>query len=158
MQFVKRNSFGLAALVVAACAASVVVAAPAKKERANDPAMHVVRASALNGIHVKNANDENLGKVEDVVIDMNTGKIRYAVVSFGGFRGVGDKLFAVPFHAMKAQHNSADKSTHFILNVDKEKLKKSPGFDKNNWPDFGDPTFGERNDPYYITETKATSK
>jgi sporulation protein YlmC with PRC-barrel domain len=117
-------------------------------------AMPVVRANSIAGMTVKNPAGQDLGKVEDVVIDMGTGKVRYAAISFGGFLGVGDKLFAVPFHALKVKHNTGDKTTHFVLNVDKKTLEKAPGFDSKNWPDFANPRYGDDNDKYYAEPTK----
>ena len=64
------------------------------------------------------------------MIDTSKGKIAYAVVSFGGFLGIGDKYFAVPWEAFQVDREDED----FVLNVDKEKLENAPGFDKDNWP------------------------
>lgn len=111
--------------------------------------MPVIRAQSIVGMAVKNPSGQDLGKVEDVVIDMGTGKVRYAAISFGGFLGVGDKLFAVPFHALKVKHDTNDKKTHFVLNVNKETLEKAPGFDSKHWPDFGNPRYGADNDKFY---------
>lgn len=69
----------------------------------------------------------------------------YAVLSFGGFMGMGDKLFAVPWQAFTIDEDKKQ----FVLNVDKAKLEKAPGFDKNAWPDFADPTFMQSIDQYY---------
>jgi hypothetical protein len=83
--------------------------------------------------------------IEDLVIDPQTSRVDYAVLSFGGFLGMGDKLFAVPLEAMTL---SADEKK-FILDVDKERLKNAPGFDKDNWPDGSDRAFGRRVYTYY---------
>src|SRR5215471_11593332 len=72
----------------------------------------VVRAHSIAGMPVKDPNDKDLGKVEDVVIDMETGAVRYVAISFGGFLGVGDKLFAVPFRALHVKHTPSSKSAH----------------------------------------------
>jgi sporulation protein YlmC with PRC-barrel domain len=63
----------------------------------------VIRARNIEGMVVKNPEGQELGKVEDVVVDMATGKVRYAAIAFGGFLGVGDKLFAVPFHSLRVE-------------------------------------------------------
>jgi sporulation protein YlmC with PRC-barrel domain len=117
--------------------------------------MPVLRAHSIAGMTVKNPSGQDLGKVEDIVVDMGTGKVRYAAVSFGGFLGVGDKLFAVPFHALKVKHDTGDKTTHFVLNVDKATLEKAPGFDSKHWPDFGDPRYSNDNDKFYTEPTAA---
>lgn len=93
-----------------------------------------VKSSDLIGAQVKNAQGEDLGKVEDVVLDLEAGQIAYAVVSFGGFLGMGDKLFAVPSASLKRR---AGDDT-LVLNVAKERLEKAPGFDKNDWPSLSD--------------------
>lgn len=110
----------------------------------------VVRALAIAGMAVKNPSGKDLGKVEDVVIDMETGSVRYMAISFGGFLGFGDKLFAVPFRALNVQHDPGTKSAHFVMDVDKEKLEKAKGFDKKNWPNFADPRFAEENDRFFV--------
>jgi sporulation protein YlmC with PRC-barrel domain len=114
----------------------------------------VFRSSTLVGMTVKNPAGEKLGTVNDLVIDVHQGKIRYAALSFGGILGVGNKLFAIPWTALKLQHD--DKDNVFVLNVDKERLKNAPGFDKDHWPDVGNPRFGEEIDRYYgVIEPRA---
>ncbi len=87
-------------------------------------------ASSINGTEVVNLQGESLGDIKDIVIDTNSGRINYAVLSFGGFLGIGDKYFAMPWEAFTI--NQEDEK--FMLNVDKEKLEDAPGFDKDNWP------------------------
>jgi sporulation protein YlmC with PRC-barrel domain len=105
----------------------------------------VLSASTLTGDRVRNSAGDDLGKIEDIMIDVPTGRIAYAVLSFGGFLGLGNKLFAIPWEALTL--NEADHE--FILNVDKERLERAPGFDKDNWPDMAHPTFGEQVFGYY---------
>jgi hypothetical protein len=90
----------------------------------------------LIGSKVVNAHNENLGKIEDLVIDAGAGRIAYAVLSFGGFLGMGDKYFAIPWVAF--HFNLAQK--HAVLNLDKKQLENVPGFDKDNWPNMADST------------------
>lgn len=101
---------------------------------------HVLSAGSLTGDKVKNDLGEDLGKIEEIMIDLQRGVVAYAVVSFGGFLGMGDKLFAVPWGAMKL--DLEDKA--FILNVEKDVLKEAPGFDKDDWPDFTDRDYGTK--------------
>src|SRR5262245_31767656 len=98
---------------------------------AADVPWKLVKSSTFVGADVENPKGEKLGDIKDMVIDRATGRIAYAVVSFGGFMGLGDKLFAVPWGAFT--QSTTDKDT-FILAVDKDRLKNAPGFDKNNWP------------------------
>ena len=104
-------------------------------------------ASTLIGDAVHNNAGENLGKVEELMLDLEQGRISYAVLSFGGFLGMGNKLFAIPWDAF-----TLDTDEHaFVLNVPKEKLEKAPGFDKDNWPDFADRKWGQTIHQYYGT-------
>lgn len=98
---------------------------------ANQAMQQISRASKIIGTDVKNSQGQNLGKVKELVLDPETGQVVYAVVSFGGVLGVGDKLFAVPWRVLSW---TRDKE-YYILNVDKDTLKKAPGFDKKHWPD-----------------------
>lgn len=91
---------------------------------------HVLSATTMIGDDVKNRAGEDLGNLEEIMIDATDGRVAYAVVSFGGFLGLGDKLFAVPWGAI-----SVDTDDHaVVLNVDKDVLENAPGFDKDNWP------------------------
>src|SRR4029450_1126839 len=83
------------------------------------------------GANGENPQGQNLGEIKDIVIDRASGRMAYAVVSFGGFLGMGEKLFAVPWGAFSQP--KADKDT-FVLDIDKERLKNAPGFDAHNWP------------------------
>lgn len=98
----------------------------------------VMSAGTLADDRVRNSAGEDLGKIEEIMIDVPTGKVAYAVLSFGGFLGIGDKLFAIPWHALTLN----EKDHEFILNVDRERLDKAPGFDKDHWPDMASPEFG----------------
>ena len=100
-------------------------------QQANKEMLQMSRASKINGTNVKNPNGDNLGGIKDLVIDPESGRVVYAVVSFGGILGLGNKLFAIPWSVL---HWDRDKQ-HYVLNLDKETLKKAPGFDKKHWPD-----------------------
>jgi sporulation protein YlmC with PRC-barrel domain len=100
----------------------------------------VLSAGSLAGDRVRNSAGEDLGKIEEIMIDVPSGRVGYAVLSFGGFLGLGNKLFAVPWDAFTI--DEAEKQ--FILNVDKKVLEDAPGFDKDNWPDMADPDFGSQ--------------
>ena len=96
----------------------------------------LLSASTLSGDKVFNLAGEDLGKIEDFMLDMESGRIAYAVLSFGGVLGVGDKLFAVPPEALVLDE---DKRC-FVLDASKEDLQQAPGFEKDRWPDFSDQT------------------
>jgi sporulation protein YlmC with PRC-barrel domain len=104
------------------------------------------RASKIVGAEVENPQGEDLGKIEDLVLDPQDGRVAYAVLSFGGFLGLGEKYFAVPWKALQAKAGEDDT---LILNVDKEKLQNAPGFDRNTWPDMTSRQWGEEIHAYY---------
>jgi sporulation protein YlmC with PRC-barrel domain len=93
----------------------------------------VLKASDLIGMNVQGTDGKNLGDIKDLVIDPEEGGIEYAVLEFGGFAGIGDKYFAVPWEALQLDETNKKLS----LDVHKKDLKNAPGFDKNNWPDLG---------------------
>jgi len=99
---------------------------------------NVLSASTIIGDSIVNPAGESLGKIEELMLDLEKGRVAYAVLSFGGFLGMGEKLFAIPFEALKLDASRE----HFTLDIDKEKLKKAPGFDKNNPPEAADRTWG----------------
>ena len=105
----------------------------------------VLAASTLAGDKVRNAAGEDLGKVDEIMIDIASGRIAYAVLSFGGILRMGNKLFAVPWGALKVDEDEK----LFILDVDKRTLENAPGFDKDNWPDMTDTTWGSEVFRYY---------
>lgn len=105
----------------------------------------VLAADTLTGDKVVNLQNEDLGKIEHLMIDLATGRIAYAVLSFGGFLGMGDKLFAIPWSALTV--DTLEK--RFILQVDKELLKRAPGFDKEQWPNMADRAWGTQVFKYY---------
>jgi uncharacterized protein YjbJ (UPF0337 family)/sporulation protein YlmC with PRC-barrel domain len=98
----------------------------------------VLPGSTLMGSRVINPAGDDLGKIEDIAIDMASGRIAYAVLSFGGFLGFGSKYFALPWEALRL--SSAEEA--FILHVDREVLEKAPGFDKDQWPEMADRQWG----------------
>ena len=97
----------------------------------------VLSSSSITGTQVVNLKNENIGEIKDLMIDLRSGSIEYVVLSFGGFLGIGDKLFAVPMESFDVD------SYHekFVLDINKERLENAPGFDKDNWPATNDNTF-----------------
>lgn len=104
-----------------------------------------VKASSMIGTDVVNPQGDNLGDVKEVVIDPRTGRVAYAVVSFGGFLGMGEKLFAIPFSA--CAYNAV--KNECVLDVSKERLKAAPGFDADHWPSISDEKWNRDVYKYY---------
>ena len=111
------------------------------------PGPALMGADTLLGNDVVNKDGEDLGDVKEFMIDMATGKVAYAVLSFGGLMGLGDKLFAVPWSALLL--DTINK--RFTLNVLKESLKDAPGFDKDHWPSMADETWATDVHTFYGT-------
>jgi sporulation protein YlmC with PRC-barrel domain len=91
-------------------------------------------AKSLVGDPVVDRAGNDIGRIEELMIDVATGRVAYAVLSFGGFLGVGDKLFAIPWSQLVVDEGRK----RFVMDVAKETLKSAPGFDKDHWPDLGD--------------------
>lgn len=106
---------------------------------------NIISADRLSGEKVVNEAGEALGEIAHIMLNVHEGRIAYAVLSFGGFLGMGDKLFAVPWHSLAL--DVANK--WFVLNVDKERLKTAPGFDKDHWPSMADTKWVEEVHGYY---------
>jgi sporulation protein YlmC with PRC-barrel domain len=102
-------------------------------------------STSLVGDRVVNNMGEDLGKVHDIMLDVPTGRIAYAVLSFGGVLGIGNKLFAIPWGRLALDEDNKE----FRLDVDRETLERAPGFDKDNWPDMADPAWGGQIHSHY---------
>jgi sporulation protein YlmC with PRC-barrel domain len=114
-----------------------------------------IRASKLIGMNIYNTQGESLGQIKDIVIDANTGVVRYAAVTYGGFLGVGNKMFAVPFEAFKSRPSPTDKNRHVLtLDVDQKTLQGAEGFDENLWPNLADEKFTQELDRRYKVERR----
>jgi sporulation protein YlmC with PRC-barrel domain len=98
------------------------------------------RASGIVGMEVRNRSDERLGRIKDVVFDLNTERVSYVAISTRG-KGLfasGQKLLAVPLNALTA---GAD-GKHLVLDAEMSKVETAMGFDRNHWPDVNDPSWG----------------
>ncbi len=112
------------------------------------PGPELMGANTLIGNDVFNQQDEDIGDIKEIMLDVRTGRVSYAVLSFGGFLGMGEKLFAVPWQAL--QLDTVNK--RFVLNVAKERLTSAPGFDKTNWPNMVDAAWAQGIHDYYGTK------
>jgi hypothetical protein len=104
-----------------------------------------LKASNIIGSKVVNTERESLGNIKEMVIDPSTGKVAYAVVSFGGFLGMGTKLFAIPFSAFAY----TESENEYVLDVAKERLQEAPGFNADNWPSMSDEKWNRDMFSYY---------
>lgn len=99
--------------------------------QASQQDLRAVRASTLEGMTVKNQQGETLGEIEDLMLDVQDGRIAYVVLDFGGWFDVGGKHVAAPWNALALKPGAQD----IILNVDKEKLRQAPSFERTYTPD-----------------------
>jgi PRC-barrel domain len=100
---------------------------------------HSVKASELIGLGVRASGDDEKGKIKDLMIGAD-GRVEYAAISFGGFMGMGDKLFAVPMDAIHLEWKN-NKISHAQVDVTEESIKQRKGFDSNHWPEQGEREF-----------------
>ncbi|MGI6209477.1 MAG: PRC-barrel domain-containing protein [Anaerolineae bacterium] len=101
----------------------------------------LIRSSRAIGSEVRNPRGEDLGRVEDLVIAPDTGRVVYAVLSFGGVPGVGERWLAVPWEAftIRQEESSIARERYtFVLDVERERLAAAPGFHSQGWPDRAD--------------------
>lgn len=98
------------------------------------PGPEIMAADTLEGNDVYNYANEKLGTIEHIMLDVSHGRIAYAVLARGGVLGIGEKLHAIPWAALTLDANRKC----FMLDVDKELLKESDGFDKDHWPALAD--------------------
>jgi len=117
---------------------------------------HVFRTGDIVGLAVKNKQGENLGKIDDLVIDLKSGDVRYVALSYGSVAGIGGKLFAVPWEKMTfvmGEPNNRN-SRHFLMDVSKNHLENSEGFDSSRWPNVADPQWAASIDKHFNIERK----
>lgn len=111
------------------------------------PGPEIMDANTLIGNDVLNTAGEDLGDIEAIMLDVRRGRIAYAVLGSGGFLGIGERLFAVPWAALTLD---ADRKC-FVLNVSAERLKQAPGFDKDHWPSMADTSWAQGVHDFYQT-------
>jgi sporulation protein YlmC with PRC-barrel domain len=136
MNYIERDTYGM-----------YKVNANGDSDGKHGPGPELMGADTLNGNDVYNPDGEDLGDIKEIMLDMRTGRVSYAVLSFGGFMGMGDKLFAVPWSALIL--DTVNK--RFTLNVEKDRLESAPGFDQDKWPDMADSTWAQGIHSYYGT-------
>lgn len=107
----------------------------------------LLSASTLAADDVHNLKGEKLGSIKELMLNINSGKVCYAVLSFGGFLSLGEKLFAVPWSALTVD----TENQRLVMDTDEERLKSAPGFDADHWPNMADSTWEKSVHAYYGT-------
>ena len=111
------------------------------------PGPRLMTAHTLTGDKVVNRAGDTLGSIDDIMLDVSLGRIAYAVMAAGGFMGLGEKLFAVPWSALTLD---AERKC-FLLDASKDTFRNAPGFDKDHWPDEADATWHQAVHQHYGT-------
>lgn len=109
------------------------------------PAPAMMCTGMITEDDVYNLKGEDLGDIREIIVDTRSGRVAYALLSFGSFLGMGGKLFVVPWSALKLDADN----TRFVLDVEKERLENAPGFDKDDWPDMADQKWASEIHTYY---------
>lgn len=107
---------------------------------ANRPLKYLT-ASSIIGDKVFNLEEKHLGDIKDIMIDLGSGKIEYIIIELGGFLGMGEKYFAIPYSFLKVD----PKNESFILDQEPDTLKNAPGFDADHWPETNNHAFENSN-------------
>ena len=106
-------------------------------------------ATTVKGHQVTNYDNEDLGTIEDFMVDMATGRLGYAIMSCTGMSFIGsrgkERLFAVPIRALTIDPEGG----RFMLNADRKMLRYAPNFDRQSWPDTADPRWRSGINSYY---------
>ncbi len=145
-------------LLVSSALVGLTLLAGARSSLKDQPSVWL--ASDLVGMKVTSQQGESLGKIEDVVVHPG-GEISYAVLSFGGWMGAGDKLFAMPWSILRtveADTAKKDSARSLVLPLDKERLKTAPGFDKKSWPTMANPDWVKDVDAFYRSDAEPNAK
>jgi sporulation protein YlmC with PRC-barrel domain len=109
------------------------------------PGPEVMAAATLDGNKVVSADGQHVGKIADIMLDVRSGRVAYAVLAEGGFLGVGHTLHAIPWNALTMD-------THekcFRVDIPAQRIKDDPGFDKDHWPSMADSRWGTQMHDYY---------
>jgi sporulation protein YlmC with PRC-barrel domain len=104
-----------------------------------------IAASRVNGTEVYNLAGEHLGSIHDVVIGKRDGKVKYAIMSFGGFLGIGEEYHPLPWSALDYETNAGG----YVVDLDRTKLEGAPRYSPRNEPNWSDETYGRGIDSYY---------
>lgn len=106
-----------------------------------------VAAGTLDGYRVENSDGDELGHIEELVLNLTKGTVEYGVLSFGGFAGLGDKLFAVPMNLLTPDIDLTNELV--IFNVEPIELEITSGFDTDDWPEIGNPIWRHEVSEYW---------
>lgn len=105
---------------------------------------NLINAEKVHGTDVYNMAGEKLGTIEDLVLDKINGSVQFAVLSFGGFLGLGDKHYPLPWSAL----NYDTRQGGYVVNLSKEQLENAPACEADEQIEWT-PDYGRRVDAFY---------
>lgn len=113
----------------------------------NNPSGNLIGADQVQGTTVYNTRGEKLGSVEDVMIDKVSGRIAYAVLTFGGFLGIGGRYYPLPWEKLKYDTQAGG----YVVDVDRQTLEGAPSYADDAAAEWHDPAWGRQVHDYYGT-------
>ena len=112
---------------------------------ATDETSRLIASDKVEGTAVYNRQGERLGSVDNFMVDKRSGQVEYAVMSFGGFLGIGDSYHPLPWKSLKYDTSMGG----YVVDLDKNRLQGAPSYASSETPDWSDPSYGRRIDDYY---------
>jgi sporulation protein YlmC with PRC-barrel domain len=112
---------------------------------ATDETHRLIASDKVEGTAVYNRRGERLGSVYNFMVDKRSGHVEYAVLSFGGFLGIGDSYYPLPWKALTYDTSQGG----YVVDLDKDRLRGAPSYTASDSPDWDDPGYGRRIDDYY---------
>lgn len=110
-----------------------------------DETDRLISSDKVDGTTVYNRNGDNLGTIDHLMIDKISGQVEYAVMSTGGFLGIGESYSPVPWHSLTYDVNMGG----YVIDADRARLEKAPRFTSNAQPNWSDRSYAERVDEYW---------
>ena len=118
---------------------------PRSGEVATDETRNLISAEKVTGTSVYNRQDEKLGSVYDVMLNKSSGQVAYAIMSFGGFLGMGESYHPLPWRALTYD----TRLDGYVVDIDRRRLEAAPTYTASDEPNWADRSYGQRVDSYY---------
>jgi hypothetical protein len=118
---------------------------PRSGDVATDETGILISSSKVTGTNVYNRQEEKLGSVYDVMLNKMNGQVAYAIMSFGGFLGMGESYHPLPWRALTYDTRLGG----YLVDIDRNRLENAPYYTTRNEPDWSDRSYGQSIDRYY---------
>ena len=113
---------------------------------ATDETNRLISSDKVEGTPVYNPKGERLGKVHHLMIDKYTGHVAYAVMSFGGFLGIGEKYYPLPWKMLTYDPRMGG----YVVDLDRDRIEKAPSYTDRDMPDWSDRSYIKRIEEYWL--------